>query len=158
MSWKNCRETQGCRNEPQPCGHQATPDHRHKPSLPLAGCFQGKGGESRSQGCHKEAQSTGCSHELFLFRAAPCKAALDSPSLSTMSRKCLVHLFTKSIFAQLTHAWLSPHHLICLAHMEQGDQGCQCPKITPPSAASPDTSSLWKDFPTEQGCCNHVVS
>lgn len=75
-----------------------------------------------------------------------------------MSRKCFVHLFTKSIFAQLAHAWLSPHHLICLSHMEQGDQGCQCPKITPPSAASPDTFSLWNDFPTKQGCCNHVVS
>lgn len=108
----------------------------------------------------KETQSTDCSSELFSFRAAPRKAALNLPSktLSTMNWKGLVHLFTKSIFAQLARAWLSAHHLICLAHMEQGGQGRQCPKITPPLAATPDTSSLWNHFPTEQGCCNLVFS
>lgn len=38
----------GMLHEPHPLGDQTNPDHRHEPSLLLAGCFRRKGDQSRS--------------------------------------------------------------------------------------------------------------
>lgn len=65
----------------------------------------------RALGAAEELEQQECAREkeeedglMLSFRAAPLKAALNLPpkALSTLSWKCLVHLLTESIFAELT--------------------------------------------------------